>query len=91
VSNAGAIGLMQLLPTTAAELGANPWDLRDNLLAGARLIDGLLVGHDEDVALAMAAYNAGPTAVTQYGGIPPYTETRAYVARVLEECGPARS
>jgi hypothetical protein len=90
ISRAGAVGLMQLMPTTADELGANPWDLSDNITGGAKLIDQLLDRYGGDVGLAMAAYNAGPGAVAEYGGVPPYRETRDYVARVKSECPPPR-
>jgi len=86
VSRAGAIGLMQLMPSTAEDLGANPWDLSDNITGGARLINELLERYEGDVTLAMAAYNAGPGAVAKHGGVPPYPETRNYVARVAAEC-----
>lgn len=90
VSKAGAIGLLQLMPATAAELGANPWDLRQNIFAGAGLIDSHLKRYGEDVALAMAAYNAGPGAVDRHKGVPPYPDTREYVARITRECGAPR-
>lgn len=89
-SRVGAVGLLQLMPATAAELGANPWDIRQNILAGARLIDSHLKRYGEDVALAMAAYNAGPGAVERHKGVPPYPETRAYVSRITRECGAPR-
>lgn len=90
VSKAGAVGLLQLMPATAAELGANPWDVRQNIFAGAELIDAHLKRYGEDVALAMAAYNAGPGAVDRHKGVPPYQETREYVARITRECGAPR-
>lgn len=89
-SSAGAVGLLQLMPSTAADLGANPWDIRQNILAGAGLIDAHLRRYREDVSLAMAAYNAGPGAVDRFNGIPPYSETRGYVARIARECGAPR-
>lgn len=81
-SPAGAIGLTQLMPTTALELGVNPWNAKQNLDGGARY---LRRQHDRfgDWSLALAAYNAGPEAVKRYGGIPPYEETQNYVQKVL--------
>jgi soluble lytic murein transglycosylase-like protein len=82
-SRAGAQGLMQLMPQTAAELGVgNPFDAEQNIDGGVRYLAGLLQRYDQDVRLATAAYNAGPGAVQQYGGIPPYAETQAYVKRI---------
>jgi len=91
VSRAGAQGLMQLMPMTADELGVdNPFDITANVLGGARLIDQHLNTYDEDVRLAMAAYNAGPGAVRKYGGVPPYPETQRYVTIIARDCGSAR-
>jgi soluble lytic murein transglycosylase-like protein len=84
VSPKGAIGIMQLMPSTAAELGADPRDASQNVEAGARHLADLLVRYQGSSAKALAAYNAGPGAVTKYGGVPPYTETRTYVRKVLE-------
>jgi hypothetical protein len=84
VSPQGAQGLMQLMPTTAASYGApEVADPRANVRAGARYLRYLLGCFDDDLELALAAYNAGPAAVRKHGGIPPYRETRAYVERVL--------
>jgi soluble lytic murein transglycosylase-like protein len=83
ISAAGAIGLMQLMPATAAELGVDPFQPSENVLGGARYLRRQLDAFD-DVGLALAAYNAGPHRVRQYGGVPPYRETQAYVARILE-------
>ena len=84
-SPAGAQGLMQLEPATAAGLGvSDPYDPVQNVGAGARYIRGLLDRFHGDLRRAVAAYNAGPHAVEKYGGVPPYAETRAYVENVLE-------
>ena len=84
VSPKGAVGLMQLMPATAQRYGVT--DLRDpgqNILGGARYLRDLLGLFDNDLALTLAAYNAGEDAVMRYGGIPPYPETRQYVLKVL--------
>ena len=88
VSPKGAIGLMQLMPATAAELNADPHDPAQNAEAGARYLRELLLKYERDphqVSKAIAAYNAGPAAVDKYNGIPPYAETIEYVKRVLKE------
>jgi len=85
VSPKGALGLMQLMPATAAELGVtDPFEPDQNLAAGVRHLSSLLSRYDGDVRRALAAYNAGAASVDRHGGIPPYPETRAYVERVLE-------
>jgi soluble lytic murein transglycosylase-like protein len=87
VSPKGAIGLMQLMPRTAADLDADPRDPAQNAEAGARYLRDLLEKYENDphqVSKAVAAYNAGPGAVDRYHGIPPYPETIQYVNRVLK-------
>jgi len=84
VSPKGARGVMQLRPATAARLGVDPGDLRGNLDGGAAYLAQLLKQFDGDIVLSLAAYNAGPEAVRRWGGVPPYPETRAYVAAILE-------
>lgn len=84
-SSAGAQGLMQLEPATAAGLGVtDPYDPVQNLSGGTRYMRGLLDRFHGDLRRAVAAYNAGPYAVEKYGGVPPYAETRAYVDNVLQ-------
>jgi soluble lytic murein transglycosylase-like protein len=82
VSPKGARGVMQLLPTTASELGVDPADLRSNIDGGAAYL-ARMMRRFGDVKLALAAYNAGPDAVLRYGGVPPYAETQTYVRAVL--------
>lgn len=84
VSRAGAEGLMQLMPGTAQSLGvANAFAPEENVHGGAAYLDWLLERYHENLALALAAYNAGPAAVDRWHGMPPYRETRLYVARVI--------
>lgn len=85
VSHKGARGLMQLMPETARRLGvADAFDPEQNVEGGVRHLKELLDQHEQDLELALAAYNAGSTAVARHGGIPPYPETRKYVRRVLD-------
>ncbi|HEX5236545.1 MAG TPA: lytic transglycosylase domain-containing protein [Silvibacterium sp.] len=86
ISRAGAQGLMQLMPGTAAELGvSNAFAPGENVRGGAAYLDTLLHRYHDNLALALAAYNAGPAAVDRWHGIPPYLETQLYVARVIHE------
>lgn len=89
VSPKGAMGVMQLLPKTASDLGVDPSDLRGNIDGGAAYLAQQLRRFG-DVRLALAAYNAGPEAVARYGGVPPYAETQAYVRAILARLAPAR-
>ena len=83
-SKANAKGLMQLIDSTAKDMGVqNVWDARENILGGTKYLSGLLRQYKGDVKLALAAYNAGPGAVNKYNGIPPFKETKNYVARVI--------
>jgi soluble lytic murein transglycosylase-like protein len=86
VSRAGAQGLMQLMPDTASSLGVkDSFEPGQNVRGGSAYLDSLLTRYHDNLALALAAYNAGPAAVDKYHGIPPYSETHAYVARVIHE------
>lgn len=86
VSPKGAQGLMQLMPGTASQLGVpNAFDPQANVEGGTKYLRGLLERYNFDLVKALAAYNAGPQRVEQFGGVPPYYETRAYVARVVRD------
>ena len=88
VSSKGARGLMQLMPATARQLGvSDSFDARQNIFGGTQYLRILLDQFGGDVALVLAAYNAGPNSVLRYGGIPPYRETRAYVQKVQAQLG----
>ena len=82
VSPKGAIGLMQLMPATAQNLGADPYDPAQNVDAGVRYLSDLLIRYHRSLWRALAAYNAGPDAVDKYHGVPPYAETINYVNRI---------
>ncbi len=86
VSRKGAQGLMQLMPGTASQLGVpNAFDPQANVEGGAKYLRELLERYNFDLVKALAAYNAGPQRVEQFGGVPPYYETRAYVARIVRD------
>mgnify|MGYP003297531395 CR=1 FL=1 len=85
-SHCGAMGLMQLMPSTAQGLGVtNAYDVEQNIEGGTKYLKGLMDRFNNDKSLALAAYNAGPNAVKKYGGIPPYAETQRYVKNVLSK------
>lgn len=83
LSNKGAIGVMQLMPSTARDLGVDPHDPAQNIRGGTMYLRRMLSEFGGDVRLALAAYNAGPGAVRKHGGVPPYAETQAYVTSIL--------
>ena len=84
ISATGAVGVMQLMPETAESLGVNPYDATQNIDGGAKYLKQMLDTFGGDVRKAVAAYNAGPEAVREYGGVPPYSETQQYVSSVLD-------
>jgi len=91
ISHAGATGLMQLMPATAARFGVGDMkDARQNIRGGVAYLDWLLKEFDRDPILALAGYNAGEGAVTKHAGVPPFAETRAYVPKVLAAWNVAR-
>lgn len=90
-SHKGAMGLMQLMPATAAELGVtDPYDPEQNIRGGVTYLRSLLLKYSNNEELALAAYNAGPGAVQKYGAVPPYRETREYIARIKNNAGPQK-
>lgn len=83
-SSSGAMGVMQLMPSTAKSLGVtDAYNARDNIMGGAKVISDHLSRYDGDLSLALAAYNAGSGNVAKYGGVPPFTETQNYIKKVL--------
>ncbi len=87
ISPKGAVGIMQLMPATAASLNVDPYDPEQNVEAGTRLLRELLLQYQDfpdQLRRALAAYNAGPGAVQKYNGVPPYRETQAYVNKIVE-------
>jgi len=92
VSRTGAMGLMQLMPSIAEAFGVeHPFDPRENIMAGTRLLRELLDRHGGNLVRTIASYNAGPTAVAHYRGVPPFKETRGYVKRVTSLIAEARN
>ncbi len=83
ISPKGAVGVMQLMPATARAMGVDPRDSAANLEGGAAYLAQMLRTFNGDLTLALAAYNAGPDAVRQYAGVPPFPETRAYIDAIL--------
>jgi soluble lytic murein transglycosylase-like protein len=95
VSSAGAIGLAQFMPSTAAGMGINPRDPDQAIGGAARLLDSYVRAYDgrydDNYSAALAAYNAGPGTVAKYGGVPPYPETRDYIVLIFDRWARIRS
>lgn len=88
VSSAGAVGIMQLMPATAKELGVqNIYDVRENIMGGAKELSGLLKRYHGDLTLTLAGYNAGIGNVQKYGGVPPFQETQNYIKKITSYLG----
>lgn len=88
VSSAGAMGIMQLMPTTAQSMGvADPFDAEQNIMGGAKLLGQLIEKYDGDLKLTLAAYGAGSGAVAKYNGVPPYEETQNFVKDIMSALG----
>jgi soluble lytic murein transglycosylase-like protein len=89
VSRKGAIGVMQLMPDTARDLGVDPYDVQQNIAGGVAYLSAQLARFGGDVRLALAAYNAGPEAVARHKGVPPFRETQNYVRSIAARLNPA--
>ena len=88
VSSAGAMGIMQLMPATAHDMGvADPFDPEQNVMGGAKLLGQLFDKYDGDLKLTLAAYGAGRVSVAKYGGVPPFEETQNFVRDILSAVG----
>lgn len=88
VSSAGAVGIMQLMPATAKELGVqNIYDVKENIMGGAKELSGLLKRYHGDLTLTLAGYNAGIGNVQKYGGVPPFQETQNYIKKITSYLG----
>jgi soluble lytic murein transglycosylase-like protein len=92
ISRSGAMGLMQLMPEIVGAFGiADPFDPRENIMGGTRLLRELLDSHHHNIPLVLAAYNAGPAAVARYGRVPPFRETQGYVKKIVTLIASQRS